>query len=48
MAECYASTTVNFATAFGFFSRMCNLQSLELLGFEHHLVTAFSVEFGLE
>ena len=28
VAECYASTTVNIATALGFFSRMCSLQSL--------------------
>ena len=44
MAECYASTTVNLATALGFFSRMCSLQSLERLESEHHLVTALSVE----
>ena len=44
MAECYASTTVNIATALGFFSRMCGLQSLEMLESEHHLVTALSVE----
>ena len=36
VAECYASTTVNIATALGFFSRMCNLQSLEMLESEHH------------
>ena len=42
--ECYASTTVNLATALGFFSRMCSLQSLERLESEHHLVTALSVE----
>ena len=40
VAECYASTTVNLATALGFFSRMCSLQSLERLVSEHHLVTA--------
>ena len=44
MAECYASTTVNIATALGFFSRMCSLQSLERIESEHHLVTALSVE----
>ena len=44
VAECYASTTVNIATALGFFSRMCSLQSLERLESEHHLVTALSVE----
>ena len=44
VAECYASTTVNIATALGFFSRMCSLQSLETLESEHHLVTALSVE----
>ena len=44
VAECYASTTVNIATALGFFSRMCSLQSLERLEAEHHLVTALSVE----
>ena len=49
VAECYASTTVNLATALGFFSRMCSLQSLERLDSEHHLVTALSVEswFGV-
>ena len=31
VAECYASTTVNLATALEFFSRMCSLQSLERL-----------------
>ena len=30
-AECYASSTVNLATALGFFSRMCSLESLEML-----------------
>ena len=44
VAECYASTTVNLATALGLFSRMCSLQSLERLELEHHLVTALSVE----
>ena len=44
VAEFYASTTVNLATALGFFSRMCSLQSLERLESEHHLVTALSVE----
>ena len=44
VAECYASTTVNIATALGFFSRMCSLQSLEMLESDHHLVTALSVE----
>ena len=44
MAECYANTTVNTATAFGFFSRLCSLQSLEMLESDHHLVTAWSVE----
>ena len=44
VAECYASTTVNLATALGFFSRMCSLQSLERLESEHHLMTALSVE----
>ena len=29
MAECYASTTENVATALGFFSRMCSLQLME-------------------
>ena len=31
VAECYSSTTVNIATALGFFSRMCSLHSLERL-----------------
>ena len=44
MAECYTNTTVSVATALGFFSRMCSLQSLEMLESEHHLVTALSVE----
>ena len=44
MAECYTNTTVKIATAMGFFSRMCSLQSLEMLESEHHLVTALSVE----
>ena len=44
MAECYASTTVNIATALRFFSRMCSLVSLEMLECEHHLVTSLSVE----
>ena len=44
VAECYASTTVNLATALGLFSRMCSLQSLERLESEHHYVTALSVE----
>ena len=43
-AECYTNTTVNIATALGFFSRMCSLQSLEMLESEHHLVKALSVE----
>ena len=37
MAECYTNTTVNIAAALGFFSRMCSLQSLEMLESEHHL-----------
>ena len=44
VAECYTNTTVNIATALGFFSWMCSLQSLEMLESEHHLVTALSVE----
>ena len=44
VAECYANTTKNIATALGFFSRMCRLQSLERLESEHHFVTALSVE----
>ena len=44
VAECYTNTTVNIATALGFFSRMCSLQSLEMLESEHHLVNALSVE----
>ena len=47
VAECYTNTTVNIATALGFFSRMCSLQSLELLESEHYLVTALSVESWL-
>ena len=35
---------MNIATALGFFSRMCSLQSLERLESEHHLVTTLSVE----
>ena len=44
VAECYTNTIVNIATALGFFSRMCSLQSLEMLDTEHHLVTALRVE----
>ena len=44
MAQCYTNTTVNIATALWFFSRMCSLQTLEMLEPEHHLVTALSVE----
>ena len=44
VAECYPSTPVNIATALGFFSRMCSLQSLDRLESEHHLETALSVE----
>ena len=47
VAESYASTTVNIATALGFFSRMFSLKSLEMLESEHQLVTAFSVESWL-
>ena len=44
VSECYASTTVNIATALGFFSRMCSLQSLEMLKSKHNSVTALIVE----
>ena len=44
VAECYKNTTVNIAAALGFFSRMCSLQSLEMLESEHYFVTALSVE----
>ena len=44
VAECYASTTVNVATALALFSRMCSLQFHKMLESEHHLVTALSVE----
>ena len=44
VAECYTNTTVNITTALGFFSRMCSLQSLEMLESEHYLATALSVE----
>ena len=44
VAECYASTTVNIATALGFFSRICSLQSLKMLESERQLVTALSEE----
>ena len=43
-AECYTITTVNIAKALGFFSRMCSLQSLDMLESEHHLMTALRVE----
>ena len=39
-----ATTTVNRATALGFFSRMCSLQYLQMLESQHRLVTALSVE----
>ena len=38
VVECYTNTNVNI------FSRMCSLQSLEMLESEHHSVTALSVE----
>ena len=44
VAECYTSTTVIIATVLGFFSRMCSLQSLEMLESEQQLVTALSLE----
>ena len=44
MAECYTSTTVNIATALGFFSRVCSFQSLEMLEPGHAFVIALSVE----
>ena len=44
VAECFTNTRVNIATALGFFSTMCSLQSLEMLESAHHLVTALSVE----
>ena len=44
VAECYASTTVNIATALWLFSKMCSLQSLEMLESQHHYVTSLSVE----
>ena len=44
VAEYYTSTTMNLATALGFFSRMCSLQSLKMPETEHQLVTALSVE----
>ena len=44
IVDCYASTTLNLATALGFFSRMCSLESLQILEPEHHLVTMLSVE----
>ena len=47
VAECYTNTTVNRATALGFFSMMCSLQSLEMLESEHHLVTVWSIESWL-
>ena len=48
VSECYTHTIVNIATALGFFSRMCSLQSLEMLESEHHLVTALARNHGLE
>ena len=44
VAECYMNTTVNIATALGFFSRMGSLQSLVMLESENPLVTALSLE----
>ena len=44
MADSYASTTVKLATALEIFSRMCSLESLEMLESEHHVVAALSVE----
>ena len=44
VADCYTNTIKNIATALGFFSRICSLQSLEMLVSEHRLVTALSVK----
>ena len=44
MAESYTSTTVTIATVLGFFSRMCSLQSLEIVESEQQLVTTLSVD----
>ena len=38
---------MNLATALGFFSRMCSLESLEMLESKHRLVTALNVESSL-
>ena len=43
LAECYASTTVNLATAPELFSRMC-LESLEVLDSDHKFAMALSVQ----
>ena len=43
LRDCYASTTVNLATALRFFSRTCSLESREMLESEHHLFTALRV-----
>ena len=43
LADCYASTTVNLATAQGVFSRRCSLESLVILETKYHLVSALSV-----
>ena len=43
-AHCYPSTTVNLATTLVFFSRVCSLDSLEMLESKHRLVTALSEE----
>ena len=42
--DCYTSTTVNLATAQRFFTRIFSLESTEMLGSEHHLITALSVK----
>ena len=44
LSDCYASTSMSLATALGFFSKMCSIESLKILKSQQHLVTALSVE----
>ena len=44
LADVYARTSVNLGTALRFFTRMCSLESIDMLESQQHLVMALSVE----
>ena len=44
LTDCYTSAVVILATALGFFSRMCSLESQVMLESKNHLVTVLSGE----